>query len=48
VPARVIGQTGGNRLRMAVGGEMVVDLSVTEAQQTWSTAIEQYFVKRVA
>ena len=48
VPARVIGQTGGNRLRMAAGGEMVVDLSVDEAERAWSTAIEQYFVKRVA
>jgi phosphoribosylformylglycinamidine synthase len=48
VPARVIGQTGGNRLRMAVGGEAVVDLSVNEAERAWSTAIEQYFVKRVA
>src|SRR6185503_15878176 len=25
VPARVIGQTGGNRLRMAVGGAMLID-----------------------
>jgi hypothetical protein len=47
-PARVIGQTGGNRLRMAAGGEVVIDLSVDEAERAWSTAIEQYFVKRVA
>ena len=48
VPARVIGQTGGNRLRMAAGGEVAIDLSVDEAERAWSTAIEQYFVKRVA
>jgi len=48
VPARVIGQTGGNRLRMAAGGEVVIDLSVDAAERAWSTAIEQYFVKRVA
>jgi phosphoribosylformylglycinamidine synthase len=48
VPARVIGQTGGNRLRMAVGGEIVIDQSVDEAERVWSTAIDQYFAKRVA
>jgi phosphoribosylformylglycinamidine synthase len=48
VPARLIGQTGGNRLRIAVGGEMAVDTAVTEAERVWSTAIELYFAKRVA
>jgi phosphoribosylformylglycinamidine synthase len=48
VPARVVGQTGGNRLRIAAGGDMVIDLSVDEAERAWSTAIERYFVKRVA
>jgi phosphoribosylformylglycinamidine synthase subunit PurL len=48
VPARLIGQTGGNRLRMAVGGEIVVDTAVTDAERAWSTAIEQHFAKRVA
>jgi phosphoribosylformylglycinamidine synthase subunit PurL len=48
VPARVIGQTGGNRLRMAVGGRIAIDRSVDEAERVWSTTIEQYFVKRVA
>jgi len=48
VPARLVGQTGGNRLRIAVGGEMAVDIAVTEAERAWSTAIEQYFAKRVA
>jgi phosphoribosylformylglycinamidine synthase len=48
VAARVVGQTGGNRLRIAAGGETLIDLSVIEAERAWSTAIERYFVKRVA
>jgi phosphoribosylformylglycinamidine synthase len=48
VPARVIGQTGGNRLRFAVAGQVAIDQSVDEAEQVWSNAIEQHFVKRVA
>jgi phosphoribosylformylglycinamidine synthase subunit PurL len=48
VPARVIGQTGGNRLRMAVDGRIVVDLAVDEAERAWATAVESHFAKRVA
>jgi len=48
VPVRVIGQTGGNRLRIAVAGGIVVDQSVDEAERVWSTAIDRYFVQRVA
>src|SRR5947209_7407852 len=48
VPARVIGQTGGSRLRMAVGGAIVIDQSVDEAERVWSTAIDRYFAQRVA
>ena len=48
VPARVIGQTGGSRLRLAVGGEIAVDQSVAEAERVWSTAIDRHFVQRVA
>jgi phosphoribosylformylglycinamidine synthase subunit PurL len=48
VPARVIGQTGGNRLRIAVAGRTVIDVSIDEAERVWSTAIERCFVKRVA
>jgi hypothetical protein len=48
VPARVIGQTGGNRLRLAVAGAIVVDTAVDAAERVWSSAIEQAFVKRVA
>jgi phosphoribosylformylglycinamidine synthase II len=48
VPARVIGETGGNRLRIAVAGAVLVDLPVEEAEGVWSTAIEQVFARKVA
>jgi phosphoribosylformylglycinamidine synthase len=48
VPARVIGQTGGSRLRLAVAGDIVIDQSVDEAERVWSTAIDRHFVQRVA
>src|SRR5262245_37518985 len=48
VPARVIGQTGGNRLRMAVGGTMVSDQAADDAERVWASAIDRYFAKRVA
>jgi phosphoribosylformylglycinamidine synthase II len=48
VPARVIGQTGGNRLRIAVDGRVVIDYSIDEAERAWGTAIESYFAKKVA
>jgi phosphoribosylformylglycinamidine synthase II len=48
VPAQVVGQTGGNRLRIAVAGQVVIDQSVDEAERVWSSAIEQHFARRVA
>jgi phosphoribosylformylglycinamidine synthase II len=48
VPAQVVGQTGGNLLRIAVDGETCIDVTVDEAERRWATAIEQYFAKRVA
>jgi phosphoribosylformylglycinamidine synthase len=48
VPARVVGRTGGDRIKAACGGAIVIDVSLTEAERTWSTAIEQYFVRKVA
>jgi phosphoribosylformylglycinamidine (FGAM) synthase-like enzyme len=48
VPARVIGQTGGNLLRLAVGGQIVIDVPVDDAERVWSTALEGQFAKRVA
>jgi phosphoribosylformylglycinamidine synthase II len=48
VPARVVGRTGGNLLRIAVGGHLAVDLTVDEAERAWASALDRYFVKRVA
>jgi len=48
VPAQVIGETGGNRLRIAVAGRKAVDVAIDEAERLWSTAIEKRFAKRVA
>ncbi len=48
VPARIIGRTGGRSLRIAVAGEMAVDLPLSDAERAWSDAIQRYFVKRVA
>jgi phosphoribosylformylglycinamidine synthase II len=48
VAARLIGRTGGTRLRIGVDGDALVDVSVAEAEQIWKTAIERYFVKQVA
>jgi len=48
VPVSVIGETGGNRLRMAVAGRTAVDVAVDEAERAWSAAIERVFTKKVA
>jgi phosphoribosylformylglycinamidine synthase II len=48
VPARVVGLTGGNLLRIAVDGKMAVDLPIGEAERAWRNALERHFVKRVA
>jgi phosphoribosylformylglycinamidine (FGAM) synthase-like enzyme len=48
VPARIIGRTGGRSLRIAVAGEMAVDLLLADAERAWSDAIQRYFVKLVA
>jgi phosphoribosylformylglycinamidine synthase len=48
VPARVIGETGGNRLRIAVAGAPVIDLPIDDAERVWSTSIDQVFARKVA
>jgi phosphoribosylformylglycinamidine synthase II len=48
VPVRVIGQTGGSRLRLAVAGRIVIDQSVDDAERVWATAIDKHFAQRVA
>jgi phosphoribosylformylglycinamidine synthase len=48
VPARVIGRTGGQELRIAVGGQLAIAVPVSEAERVWSGAVEHYFAKQVA
>ena len=48
VPARPIGRTGGQRLRIAVDGRAAIDVGVEEAERVWSTTVGRHFVKRVA
>jgi phosphoribosylformylglycinamidine synthase len=48
VPARVIGRTGGDRLRIAVAGEMAIDCALAEAEAIWKTALEKYFARPAA
>jgi phosphoribosylformylglycinamidine synthase len=48
VPARVVGRTGGNLLRISVNRAKAVDLPVEEAERVWRDAVERHFVKRVA
>ena len=48
VPARVIGETGGNRLRMAVAGRALVDVLVDDAERVWTSAIGRAFSAKVA
>jgi len=47
-PFALIGRTGGDTIRIAVGGEKAVALAVADAERAWSNAVEQYFAKRVA
>ncbi len=46
VPAAAIGETGGARIRIAVGGRGVVDVEVAEA--VWSSALERRLARRAA
>ena len=48
VPATVIGQTGGNLIRIAVDGRFAADVPLDAAERAWSEAIGRYFSKRVA
>jgi phosphoribosylformylglycinamidine synthase len=48
VPARRIGTTGGSRIQIAAGGEIVVDVAVAEAENLWANALAGYFKRAVA
>jgi phosphoribosylformylglycinamidine synthase subunit PurL len=48
VPARVIGRVGGDALRIAIDGQLAIEVAVAEAERAWTSAIEHYFARRVA
>jgi hypothetical protein len=48
VPARVIGTTGGASLRVRVDDALAIDVSTSDAEQVWSSAIARYFVRKAA
>jgi phosphoribosylformylglycinamidine synthase len=48
VPAREIGTTGTDRIRMAIGGRVVLEMAVAEAEAIWDGALETYFKQRAA
>jgi len=48
VPARVIGRVGGDALRIAIDGQLVIEVAIDDAERAWTSAIEHYFARRVA
>ncbi len=48
VPARVIGNTGGTRITIAVEGRPGLDVAVAEAETEWGSALERQFRQQVA
>jgi phosphoribosylformylglycinamidine synthase len=48
VPAARIGQTGGSTLRIAIAGEVVVEVPVTAAESPWSGSLKAWLEGRAA
>jgi phosphoribosylformylglycinamidine synthase len=48
VPARVIGRTGGSRLRISVAGEPTIDCDVRDAERRWSGALAGFFQRQAS
>ena len=48
VPAAVIGQTGGDRIRITVDGQPAIDCTIAEAEQHWANGLARYFARQVA
>jgi len=46
VPALVVGRVGGGRVRLSVGGRLVVDESVEAAERLWDGAIAARFERQ--
>ena len=48
VPARLIGRTGGSRLRITVGGIAAIDCEVREAESRWSSVLPGHFRRQAS
>jgi hypothetical protein len=48
VPARVVGKTGGDALRIAVAGQIAIETRIDEAERVWNSSLEMLLSKRVA
>jgi phosphoribosylformylglycinamidine synthase len=48
VPARLIGRTGGSRLRVAIDGGIAIDCDVREAEARWNGALAGYFQRQAS
>jgi hypothetical protein len=48
VPVAVIGRVGGGRVRLSVGGWVLIDEAVDAAERIWDGAIASRFEKTVA
>ncbi|MBA3637708.1 MAG: phosphoribosylformylglycinamidine synthase subunit PurL [Acidobacteriota bacterium] len=48
VAARVIGQTGGTRLKITVAGQSAIDCDVREAENRWSSVLEGFFQRQAS
>jgi phosphoribosylformylglycinamidine synthase II len=48
VPARVIGRTGGSRIRISVEGETAIDCDVRDAERRWSGALAAFFKRQAS
>jgi phosphoribosylformylglycinamidine synthase subunit PurL len=46
LPARLIGRTGGSAIRIAIAGRLVIDVTVAEAERTWSSAIASRMARK--
>jgi len=45
VPALVVGTTGGSRISVAIGGTLVLDAALDEAESLWSGTLAGYFAR---
>ena len=43
LPALVVGKTGGERIRIAVDGDVVADIRLEEARNSWVTGFTRHF-----